>query len=175
MGCQALLTLPVGVLRFFILPARSSICGWPESASKRLPEEVDDLMKPLLAHVIARFVHFLGINVSVFLELSLIGVELPSTLKFLPESLHFGMQVLEIFWMSAIHHRLINHLPQLIPVQRLTLVGSHQALDEVDDQLKRLFALWIAQFISMLEKIGSVILESFRKGVELIIINKVLH
>ena len=112
-------------------------------------------MKPLLAHVIAHIIHFIGISVSVFLELSLHGVELPSTLKFLPESLHFGIQVLEFVWMSAIYHRLINHFPQLIPVQRLThagsrltcagsrltRVGSRLLLEDVDDHLKRLFAL----------------------------------
>ena len=120
MGCKALLTLPVGVLRFFILPARSSICGWPELASILLPEEGDDLLKLLFAHVIAHFIHFIGISVSVFLECSQHGVELPSTLKFLPESLHFGMQVLEFVWMSVILHRLTNHLPQIELVRALT-------------------------------------------------------
>ena len=116
------------------------------------------------------------------------GVEMPSTLKFLPESLHFGMQVLEIFWMSAIYHRLINPFPQWIPVQRLThagsrltcagsqltRVGSRLLPEEVDDQLKLLFAIW-TQFSSILEKVGSVILESFRHRVVLVIINKIFH
>ena len=139
-----------------------------------MPEEVDDQLKLLFARLIAHFIHSIEINVSVSLEFRQHGVEMPSTLKFLPESLHFGMQVLEIFWMSAICHRLINLLPQLIPGQRLTHAGSRLTCagsrltcagsqlipEEVDDQLKRLFALFIAHFISLCKKIGSVILES---------------
>ena len=161
MGCQAFLTLPVGVLRY-ILPARSSICGWPELASILGLEEGDDLLKLLFAHVIAHFIHFLGIKVSVSLEFSQHGVELPSTLKVLPENLHFGIQVLEFEWISVSLYRRINTLPQIIPGLRLThagsrlthagsrltctgsrlsRVGSRLRLEDVDDHLKRLFAL----------------------------------
>ena len=117
--------------------------------------------------MIVHFIHFSGIKVSVELEFIQHGVELPSTLKVFPKNLHFGMQVFEIFWMSVVLHRRINHLPQLIPGQRLTCAGSRLTCvgfrlipEEVDDQLKRLFALFIAHFISLCKKIGSVILES---------------
>ena len=113
----------------------------------------------------------------------------PLTLNFLPESLHFGIQVLENLWLFVIKHRLINHLLQFIPGQRLThagsrltcagsrltRAGSRLVFESVVDHLKLNKARLIGQPISYSDKKGNVCIEFILKGVELPIINKVFH
>ena len=108
---------------FFVLPGRSSICGWPGPASLLL-EDVVDLLKRLFALSVAQDISSLEKHGSILLELNRDGGELPSTLQFCHEVAHVGKQGFENFCLLILLYCLEHLCLQLRPGWRLTRPGS---------------------------------------------------
>ena len=92
----------------FVLPGRSSICGWPGPASLCL-EDVVDLLKRLFALTVAQDISSLEKYGSIVLESDRNGGELPSTLKVCHEVAHVGKQGFENLWLIILLDCLNNH------------------------------------------------------------------
>ena len=104
------------------------------------------------------------------------GVELPITLKIIHVYAHIGKNGFINFWQLIFLYFLMNHWLQLRPALRLTRARSRLlALEDVDNLLKRLFALRVAQDISSLEKYSSILLQFNRNSGELPSTRKFCH
>ena len=110
-------------LAVFVLPGRSSICGWPVPASLFL-EDVVDLLKRHFAVSFTQDISSLEKHGGILLKFNRNGGELPSMLKFCHEVAHVGKQVFENFWLLILLDRLKNLCLQYLPGLRLTLAGS---------------------------------------------------
>ena len=99
---------------FFVLPGRSSICGWPGPASLFL-EDVVDLLKRPFAVFVAQDISSLEKYGSILLEFNRDGGELPSPLNFCHEVAHVGKQGFEYDLLLIFLYCFKNHCLQLRP------------------------------------------------------------